>query len=117
MMDDDADVLRQIGDPDRALYYDFFKWITTLSLVAIGGVFSLITQSDFVFRPADLIVVLAALSISALTGLSGVTQQITLAHDPLKLAKRNKLLQNIVQFFLGIGAGYFVLLFSEKLFA
>lgn len=117
MMDEDPPVPRQSDDPDRALYYDFFKWITTLSLVAIGGVFSLITQSDFVFRPIDLVVVLAALSSSAVTGLSGVTQQITLARDPVKLAKRNKLLQNIVQFFLGIGAGYFVLLFSKKLFA
>lgn len=117
MIEDDTPVPRQSDHPDRALYYDFFKWITTLSLVAIGGVFSLVTQSDFVFQPIDLIVVLAALSIAALTGLSGVTQQITLARDPVKLAKRNKLLQNIAQLFLGIGAGYFVMLFSEKLFA
>ncbi len=117
MIDDETTVGPRGTSADRTMYYDYFKWITTLSLVVIGGVFSLVTQSDFVFRPIDLIIVLSALSCSALAGLTGVDMQITLAGKPERLAKRSKLMQHIVLLALGIGAGYFVMMFSEKLFA
>ena len=116
MIDDDTKMPRDTDGADRALYYDYFKWITTLSFIAIGGVFSLITQSDFVFRPVDLIAVLACLAVASTTGLLGVDIQITLIRDPQRLAKRSKILKSVALFALGAGAGYFVMMFSEKLF-
>ena len=117
MMDDETGVPRDTDNQDRCLYYDYFKWITTLSLVAIGGVFSLITQSDFVFRPLDLMVVFISLAIAASTALVGVDMHVTPSRDPRRLAKRSRLLKSVAVFSLGLGAGYFVMMFSEKLFA
>jgi hypothetical protein len=115
MIDDEADMVRNAERDDRALYYDYFKWVATLSFVAIGGVFSLITQSNLVFQPIDVIVVLACFGIAAGTGFVGVEIQISLARKPEKLEKRSRLLKNLALFALGAGAGYFVMMFTQKL--
>ena len=117
MIEDNSLMPHKSSETDRALFYDYFKWITTLSLVSIGGVFSLITQSDFVFRPVDLMIVLICLAIAAATGLSGVDSQISLSSDAAKLAKRSRTLKSVAMFALGAGAGYFIVMFSDKLYA
>ena len=117
MIDDDTKMPRDTDGADRALYYDYFKWITTLSLVGIGGVFSLVTQSKFGFKPLDLFIVLGFLALAAVTGLTGVDTQIALSREPKKLAKKSKLLKSVAMFALGAGAGYFIIMFSDKLFA
>ena len=116
MIDDDTEIPNDIGDANRTLYYDYFKWVTTLSLVGIGGVFSLVTQSKFVFKPMDLFIVLGFLALAAVTGLTGVDTQIALSREPQKLAKKSKLLKSVAMFALGAGAGYFIIMFSDKLF-
>jgi hypothetical protein len=117
MIDDDTEIPEGIGDAGRALYYDYFKWITTLSLVAIGGVFSLVTQSKLVFKPLDLFIALGFLALAAVTGLTGVEAQIALSREPQKLAKKSKFLKSVAMFALGAGAGYFIIMFSDRLFA
>ncbi len=111
MLDDNQERLHT----QRELYYDFFKWLTTLSLIAIGGVFSLITQAQFSFRPFELLFIVGALGIAALTGLSGAKMQVDRSNPDPRLDVRSIHLIRLVMFALGLGAGGFVMIFANKL--
>jgi len=114
MTDDDAPFSLEDSSP-RDVHYDFLKWLTTLALVSIGGVFSLLSQADFKLPPRDLLVILGALALAALAGLSGAALQIGSKSGKPWLVGRSRRHIEVAMLALGIGAGWFVATFVNKL--
>jgi hypothetical protein len=114
MIEDDDAVGR---DAPFARSYDFFKHMTGVALVSIGGVFAFL-DSGVDLDHKRVIVVLAFIGLAGVTSLLMAASLATLEVKPAPLAKvaRNVRLASITaSFFLAGGLGAFVQTFSTAI--
>lgn len=116
MMDDDSETGGEAPFP-RA--YDFFKHMTGVALVSIGGVFAFLDGGGTQMERKQVISVLVFLGLSGVTSLLMAT---TLAAVEVKPTDRAKLATSIrygqfaATFLLAVGLGNFVPAFVSGVF-
>ena len=105
-----------VDDQGLALLYDWFKHMTTLSLLTIGGVLSLVQgdQGAGIKKPL-LIVVLVFVGISGLLSFSGAAQVVGVRADGTPLPKHFKHVRGVAAMALSIGVGAFTYIFLGTL--
>jgi hypothetical protein len=98
--------------------YDFFKYMTGLALVSLGGVFAFADGSGVEFERRQLIVVLAFIGLAGLTSLLMASSLASLEVKPeadATVARRIRIAQVVVSFFLSGGLGAFMFNFTPVL--
>ncbi|WP_294299523.1 hypothetical protein [uncultured Sphingomonas sp.] len=116
MIEDDGDLTGEAPFPRS---YDFFKHMTGIALVSIGGVFAFLDGNGARMERRQVISVLIFLGLSGVTSLLMAT---TLAGVEVKPTDRAKLAKSIrygqfaVTFLLSIGLGNFVPAFVTGVF-
>ena len=119
MIDQDERLVRQSAEDDRyreSLLYDLAKFLTTLSLLAIGGVLTIADAAD----PADIkrgniIMITLALSSAAVIAASTAS---TIAVDrwaakPIRPNMHLYIIATVA--LLGMGLGMFIFMWFDKL--
>ena len=120
MIEDDGkhDLLNQEDDDRYAegLVYDQGKFLTTLSLLAVGGVLTIADSADKAdIKPTALIIVTCVLFLAAVLAASTAS---TIAFDrfsgkPLKRYLHYYILATVA--LLGMGLGMFIFMWVDKL--
>ncbi|MFL9842587.1 hypothetical protein ABS767_16575 [Sphingomonas sp. ST-64] len=98
--------------------YDFFKHMTGIALISIGGVFALMDNTAAKLDGLSLVIVLGALALSGVTALLMANSLVTLEVKPEPHAKmvRNVRIGLVMStFFLAVGLGAFVPSFASAI--
>lgn len=98
--------------------YDFFKHMTGITLVSIGGVFALTDNSTARLDTKSVVAVLAALGLSGVTCLLMTNTLATLEVKPEPVEKTARVVRIglfTATFFLAVGLGAFVPSFASAL--
>lgn len=112
MMDDGG---RFDGDADEMLY-DWFKHLTSLSLVTLGGVLSLSQVTDAKdIKPATLAIVLVLVSIAGIMAFSAADQIVQSRVRGQPIPSQVKWMQRGIPAVLGMGLGAFVYVFVKAI--
>ena len=98
------------------LLYDYFKHLTTLSLLALGGVLTLAQTAD----PADVkpwlvIVVLITISLGGIAAFSGGGEIVRFRYAGGERGKSVEFLRRAAPILLAIGVGMFLSMFVDAL--
>jgi hypothetical protein len=113
-MTDDDHGMHKAGD-STDLLYDFFKWITSLSLLTIGGSLSLLQAANIAATKVELIMILAPLGIAALTGLQCASETVRFRVTGKTPFLPPMVSVGVAMLALGMGTGIFVMLFVSSL--
>jgi hypothetical protein len=113
-MTDDDHGMHKAGD-NSDLLYDFFKWITSLSLLTIGGSLSLLQAANIAPTKSELIMILAPLAVAAITGLQCASEMVRLRVSGKKPFLPPMVSVSIAMLALGMGTGIFVMTFVSSL--
>jgi len=98
--------------------YDFFKHMTGITLISIGGVFALMDGKSAQLDTRSLVVVLVALGLSGVTSLLMTNTLVTLEVKPAPVAKTARQVRIglvMSSFFLAVGLGSFVPSFATAI--
>lgn len=114
MTEDDEGPLRNAeGD---ALLYDWFKHLTTLALLTLGGVLSLsqVADAEDIKKPV-LVGVLIAIAAAGVLSFSGAEQVVRARVANAKIPKQALVLQKAAPAILSLGVGAFLYLFVRSM--
>jgi hypothetical protein len=98
--------------------YDYFKHLTGISLVSIGGVFAFMDGSGATFDPRRVIIVLAAIGIAGVISLLMAGVLVTIEVKPVayaRIARQVRYGLIAATFFLAIGLGSFIQTFASAI--
>ncbi|SMF66186.1 hypothetical protein [Allosphingosinicella indica] len=115
--DDEAPLSGEDRHRAETLLYDHFKFLTTLSLLALGGVLTL-SQSGQIepMTVRQVLLVLAPISIGGACALSGATGIVAARHAGKEPRQRQLgLYRRVSVLGIGIGTGGFLALFMDAL--
>ena len=119
MIDEEKPLAAESAEGDRyreSLMYDLGKFLTTLSLLAIGGVLTIADAADPAdVKPANIILITLALSAAAVIAASTAS---TIAVDrwtakPIRPRMHLYILATVA--LLGMGLGMFIFMWIDKL--
>lgn len=116
MTDDDA--LPGGSEAPFARAYDYFKHMTGIALISIGGVFAFLDGSATPLDRKQVIIVLAFLGLSGMTSLMMASTLAGVEVKPMQqdqLAKQVRLGLTAVVFLLAVGLGVFVPTFASAM--
>ena len=99
----------------EALLYDFFKHMTSLSLVTLGGVLTISQIPDMDIRPFSLGLVVVTLSAAGVAGFAGMDEIVKARLDGKQAGRRLSLYRKFCPAAFGIGVGGFLSLFFRAL--
>lgn len=114
MIDDDG-VATEFDDQRLSALYDWFKYLTSLSLLTLGGVLSLVQGADGApIKKSVLFVVLAFVVVSGMLSFTSAAQVVAsrTRGTPLPSLRRA---QTIIGFSLSGAVGAFVYIFVSTL--
>lgn len=114
MIDDDGGP-PAMDDSGLAALYDWFKYLTSLSLLTLGGVLSLVQGADVPIKKPLLIVVLAFVVVSGLCAFSGAAQVMKSRTQGTPLPPSIRITQAVIGFTLSGGLGAFIYIFVSTL--
>ncbi|MDP5280787.1 hypothetical protein Q9Q95_17815 [Sphingomonas sp. DG1-23] len=98
--------------------YDYFKHLTGISLVSIGGVFAFMDGTGATFDPRRVIIVLAAIGVAGVISLLMAGALVTIEVKTIvyaKLARQVRYGLISATFFLAIGLGSFIQTFASAI--
>ena len=98
------------------LLYDFFKHLTTLALLALGGVLSLsqvVDRTDV--KPWLLVAILVTISIGGIASFSGASEIVRARYTRTAPHKSLNLYRIAAPAFLALGVGMFLSMFIDSL--
>jgi hypothetical protein len=104
-----------VRDLPFARSYDFFKHMTGISLVSLGGVFAFADGEGVEFERRQLIVVLVFIGLAGVTSLlmaSSLAGQEVKPEEDSQVARRIRIAQLVVAFSLSGGLGAFIYNFT-----
>ena len=120
MSDDEGHVdpkaVADSGHFDEALLYDFAKYLTTLALLAIGGVLTVTQTGDP--KEVKRVVVAIVLGSIAIAGVLAVSAAISIVEEQTggrKARFKPRSLLKVATGFLGMGAGGFLVMWWKSL--
>lgn len=110
----------EAGDPGSAFAraYDFFKHMTGVALISIGGVFAFMDREDSGLDTRRVVIVLACIGLSGITSLLMANMLASLEVRPVArdvMARRVRLGLVTSTFFIAAGLGAFVQTFSSAI--
>ena len=111
-MDEDDNPIEGVG-PVNQLLYDWFKHITSLTVLTLGGVMALSQQPEVQLTHSSLLVVLVCLVTSGISAFSGSVQIVDAGLQGKPLPKGALWLKHIAIISLLIGIGSFTGLFLK----
>lgn len=106
------------GELPFARAYDFFKHMTGVALVSIGGVFALLDGSGATLDRPRVIIVLAFIGLSGVTSLLMANALVSLEIKPVsydKMARRVRYGLIAATFLIAAGLGSFIQTFSSAI--
>jgi hypothetical protein len=101
----------------EALLYDWFKHLTSLSLLTLGGILSisqLVTEGGF--KKHTVIGLLIAVGLSGVIGFTGAESIVNARTTGAPLPKSVHLLRKIGSASLGLGVGAFLYIFTKVVY-
>lgn len=105
------------GSRNRAtlLLYDWFKHMTTLSLITLGGLLSILQAGKTDVRPGFLEAIIVLIAIGGIIGFDGQSRilKAELAHEPLPAIL--KWFRRVAVWSYSLGVGMFLSLFVESI--
>lgn len=117
MIEDESQPARD-GEAPFARSYDYFKHMTGVALVSLGGVFAFVDGGGLQFDRPTLIVVLAFIALAGITSfaMAGGLAGLEVKAEPRETtARRVRIAQIIVAFSLAGGLGGFIYNFTAAL--
>ena len=99
--------------------YDYFKYMTGIALVSIGGVFAFLDGEGVKLDPKRAVIVIAFLGLAGVTSLLMAASLAGLETKPVphdKLARRVQLGSTAVTSLLSVGLGAFIQTFISAMF-
>jgi hypothetical protein len=117
-MNDDNQPERSSAELPFARAYDFFKHMTGIALISIGGVFAFLDNAGTKLDAKSITAVLAALGLSGVTSLLMSNTLATLEVKPVpeaKVARQVRIGLVSSTFFLAVGLGAFVPSFASAI--
>ncbi len=115
-MTDEESVPERPGELPFGRAYDYFKHLTGIALVSIGGVFAFMDSSGIALDTRRVIIILAALGIAGVISLlmaGGLASIEVKPVDHAKMARQARYGLIAATFFLAIGLGSFIQTFSS----
>jgi hypothetical protein len=103
----EGNVLARSKDDDELLVYDYFKHLTTLSLVALGGVLSISTSIPGI-SPKSIIVIVVLLGIAGAVSLAALDVIVNERIYNRPIPRYIRYLRMVSVCFFGVGIGYFI---------
>ena len=110
-MDDDQ--LRGTGRV--AMLYDWFKHLTTLSILALGGVLSLSQSGNTDLKPATLVIVVLFIGSAGIAAFTAAEKIMNAVANDVPLPASVGWLQKATPALLGMGVGAFLYVFLQAL--
>ncbi len=105
-----------LNDAD-ALLYDWFKHLTSLSLLTLGGILSIsqmVAQGGF--KKHTVIGLLVAVGLSGVIGFTGAESIVQARTSGTPLPKSMNLMRKVGSASLGIGVGAFLYIFTKAVY-
>jgi hypothetical protein len=99
----------------QELLYDWFKHLTSLSLVTLGGVLSLSQVDSIELKPRSLLLVVGLVAAGGICSFSGADKLVRAQTSGAPLPRSIGWLQRGAAGLLGAGVGAFLGLFLEAL--
>jgi hypothetical protein len=100
---------------DEALVYDFFKHMTSLSLITLGGVLTLSQSKDQEIDRVPLLMILAFVATSGISAFMGVDEIVKARVAGTGIPKRVEFLRKISPMAFALGVGAFLYAFVNTL--
>jgi hypothetical protein len=103
------------GNSATLLLYDWFKHMTTLSLITLGGLLSILQAGETDVRPGLLEMIIIAIALSGIIGFDGQSRIIKAELAKLALPAILKWFRIVAVWSYSLGVGMFLILFLESL--
>ena len=117
MSDDDGSIPALASHDDgELLLYDYFKHLTTLALLALGGVLTvsqMAAPADL--KPAMLVIVLVILGFSGMASFAGGSEIVRARYTGAARSRSIELCRVASPALLSVGVGMFLYLFVDTL--
>ena len=104
------------SDPVRDRLFDFFKHMTTLCLLTLGGVLSIGSQVGVAMKPVSMAVVVGALAAGGIGAYSGMVEIVEAEQRRERRPKRIAFYRALSTLGFGLGTGAFLSTFLLGLF-
>jgi hypothetical protein len=117
-MSDDEESLPALASPhDRELLlYDYFKHLTTLALLALGGVLTVSQMADpGDIKPVMLVIVLAVIGLGGIASFAGGSEIVSARYTGARRTRSIALCRKATPALLTLGVGMFLYLFVDTL--
>jgi hypothetical protein len=114
-MMDASEPPRRHRDADD-LAYDYFKHMTSLSLVALGGVLTISQIPDAEPKPFSLGTAVVLLAAGGISGFAGMDEIVKARFDGKDASKRIALYRKLCPATFGMGIGAFLTMFFNALY-
>ena len=108
------DETTEAGADGATLLYDYFKHLTSLCILSLGGVLALIPNARGL-KPGLIIAVLVVLGLAALLSFAGTSEIVRARFLNSPLQKTVNMCRVAAPALLSIGVGMFVYLFARTL--
>ena len=106
---------RRFRDADD-LVYDYFKHMTSLSLIALGGVLTISQMPDVEPKPFSLVTVVVLLAAGGISGFAGMDEVVKARFDGKDASKRITLYRKLCPATFGMGVGAFLTMFFNAIY-
>jgi hypothetical protein len=119
MSDDSGMVDPRQSHEDRyaeTLLYDFFKHMTSLALIALGGVLTISQVPDAEIRPFSLGMVVALLSIAGVFGFAGMDEIVKARLAGRDASRRISFYRKVCPAAFAVGVGGFLSIFFRTIY-
>ena len=99
----------------ESMIYDWFKHLTSLSLLALGGVLSLSQVPDVDVKKGSLMLVVILLAVAGIAAFSGADQLVRATADGKPMPRQVNWLRTLATLLLGLGLGAFLSMFMDSI--
>jgi hypothetical protein len=113
----DSDQVIDAGSKNRAtmLLYDWFKHMTTLSLITLGGLLSILQAGNTNVRPGVLEAIIVLIATAGIIGFDGQSRILKAELNGVPLPKMLKWFRTVAVWSYSLGVGMFLSLFVESI--
>jgi hypothetical protein len=116
MSEDESALSPRHRDDGDLLQYDFFKHLTSLALLTLGGVLVLAKEADKAdVHPVMIITVLVLISASGVCSFSGASEIVRSRYNKVAALPTLKFYRAASPSLLALGVGMFLTLYADSL--
>ena len=98
------------------LLYDYFKHMTSLALITLGGVLTLSQTKNIEVKPFSLGMVVVLIAAAGISGFAGMDEVVKARFDGQDVSRRIRFYRKLCPIAFGTGIGAFLSLFFRALY-